>query len=67
MLPHLRLKQTQAKAALRYLEETDSVNKNELRLLVQYENWKDDPEALEKRMEEWNIDTESILGWKEVL
>ena len=57
----------QAKAALRCLEEDNSIHKEQLRLFVQYENWKDDPERLDKKMGDWTIDKETVMSWKEVL
>jgi len=67
VLPHLQLKELQAKAALRCLEEDSSIHKEQLRLFVQYENWKDDPERLDKKMGDWTIDKETVMSWKEVL
>ena len=41
VLPHLKLKSLQAKAVLNYIEEKDSMRKNELYQLVTYNNWKE--------------------------
>lgn len=67
VLPHLQLKELQAKAALRCLDEDSSIHKEQLRLFVQHENWKDDPERLDKKMGDWTIDKETVMSWKEVL
>ena len=67
ILPHLQLKSMQAKAALRCLQEEDPLLKEQLRLFVQHENWKDDPDALAKKMGEWTVDKDTVMGWKEVL
>ena len=67
ILPHLQMKSMQAKAALRCLEEQDPLLKEQLRLFVQHENWKDDPDTLAKKMETWNIDKDTVMSWKEVL
>ena len=67
ILPHLQLKSMQAKAALRCLNEEDPLLKEQLRLFVQHENWKDDPDALAKKMGEWTVDKDTVMSWKEVL
>lgn len=67
VLPHLQLKSMQAKAALRCLQEEDPLLKEQLRLFVQHENWKDDPDALAKKMGEWTVDKDTVMSWKEVL
>ena len=67
ILPHLQLKSMQAKAALRCLQEEDPLLKEQLRLFVQHENWKDDPDALAKKMGEWTVDKDTVMSWKEVL
>ena len=67
ILPHLQLKSMQAKAALRCLKEEDPLLKEQLRLFVQHENWKDDPDTLAKKMGDWTIDKDTVMGWKEVL
>jgi len=67
ILPHLQLKSMQAKAALRCLQEQDPLLKEQLRLFVQHENWKDDPDTLAKKIDEWTIDKDTVMSWKEVL
>ena len=63
VLPHLQLKSTQAKAALRFLEESDSMKKEQYRMLVMFENWKDDADAVQKKLNEWGVDADTIRSW----
>jgi len=63
VLPHLQLKSTQAKAALRFLEEDDNVKKEQYRMLVMFENWKDDVDAVQKKLDAWGVDADTIRSW----
>lgn len=63
VLPHLQLKSTQAKAALRFLEENDTMKKEQYRMLVMFENWKDDADAVQKKLDEWGVDADTIRSW----
>jgi len=64
LAPHLRMKNTQAKAVLAYNDEGDSVRKDQLKKLVQFLNW-DGTQKGEHSLREWGVDRDTVIGWKE--
>jgi len=66
LLPHLMMKNTQAKAILAYLDESDSVKKTKLKRLVQFSNW-DGTEKGDKYLRDWDLDRGTIMNWAEEL
>lgn len=66
VLPHLRMKDLQAKAVLRFIDENDSQRKSELQKVVQYLNW-DGTNKGEKSLREWGLDRDTIMNWAEAL
>ena len=67
VLSHLKMKGLQAKAVLAYMDNPDSLRKNELKRLVRYENWKDDKVKAARCLEEWGIDRETVTKYAEGL
>jgi len=67
VLPHLRMKSTQAKAVLAYIDEKDITRKEELKRLVRFENWKDDKKKSVALLSEWGIDVDTIGKYQEGL
>jgi len=67
LLPHLQMKKTQAKAVLAYIDEEDSVRKEELKKLVKYSNWSDDKTKSESLLAEWGIKADTMAKWSEGL
>ena len=65
--PHLKMKSTQAKAVLAYIDEKDKTRKQELKRLVRYENWKDDAKKSTDLLNDWGIDMDTIGKYKEGL
>jgi hypothetical protein len=65
--PHLKMKSTQAKAVLAYLDEKDKTRKQELKRLVRYENWKDDKRKSRELLDGWGIDMDTIGKYREGL
>ena len=65
--PHLKMKSTQAKAVLAYLDEKDKTRKEELKRLVRYENWKDDRKKSRALLDGWGIDVDAIGKYREGL
>ena len=65
VLPHLHMKDIQAKALLEFLD-ADAERKQQLQKVVQYENWKDTRKAQEL-LTEWGIQAEVIGKWSEAL
>ncbi len=66
LLPHLRMKDTQAKAVLAYIDEPDTTRKGQLQKLVQFLNW-DGTVKGEKVLREWGVDRDMVMSWKEGL
>jgi len=67
VLPHLKLKSLQAKAVLNYIEEKDSMRKNELYQLVTYNNWKEHKNKAASLLDKWGLDADTIGGYAEGL
>ena len=67
LLPHLKMKSTQAKAVLAYIEEDDPMRKEELQRLVKYSNWSDDKAKSETLLAEWGVSADDVAKWQEEL
>ena len=67
IMPHLQMKKTQAKAVLAFIDESDSMRKEELKKLVKYENWKDVEEKSDNLLVEWGVTKDDIGKWQEGL
>ena len=66
-MPHMRLKDLQAKAMLAYVDEKDKLRKNELYQLVTFTNWKDHQTKSESLLNKWGVDVDTIGGYAEGL
>jgi hypothetical protein len=66
LLPHLRMKDTQAKAVLAYIDEPDMTRKSQLQKLVQFLNW-DGTIKGEKALRDWGVDRDIVMSWREGL
>jgi len=66
VLPHLRMKELQAKAVLRFIDENDKERKSELKKVVQFLNW-DGTNKGEKSLREWGLDRDTVMTWAEGL
>jgi len=64
LAPHLRMKNMQAKAVLAYIDERDSVRKDELKKLVQFLNW-DGTQKGERSLREWGVSRDTVIGWQD--
>ena len=60
VLPHLKMKDTQAKAVLAFIDEKDPVRKEELKRLVRYKNWEDDSKKSSQLLSTWGVDADTI-------
>jgi len=67
ILPHLKLKSLQGKAVMNYIDEKDSMRKNELYQLVTFNNWKEHKSKAESLLNEWDLDADTIGGYAEGL
>ena len=67
ILPHLRMKDTQAKAVLQYIHEEDPLRKEQLMRVVRFSNWKDDTKKAENLLSEWECTVDDITKWTEGL
>ena len=67
LLPHLKMKSTQAKAVLAFIEEDDPMRKEELQRLVKYSNWSDDKAKSQTLLAEWGVSTDDVAKWQEDL
>jgi len=67
IIPHLKLKSLQAKAVLHYIDEKDSMRKNELYQLVTFNNWKDHKNKATSLLDKWGIDVDTVGGYAEGL
>lgn len=67
IMPHLQMKKTQAKAVLAFIDESDTMRKEELKKLVKYENWKDVEEKSDNLLVEWGVTKDDIGKWQEGL
>ena len=66
LLPHLCMKENQAKAVLQYIDESNATRKDELKKVVQYLNW-DGTAKAEQSLNSWGIDKDIIGSWMEGL
>jgi len=66
-LPHMMLKTTQARAMLSYVDENDSMRKQELYRLVTFSNWKDHTVKANGLLDKWGIDADTIGAYAEGL
>jgi len=62
LAPHLRIKDTQAKAVLAFIDEKDSTKKSQLRKLVQYLNWEGTQKG-EDSLRQWGVDQDTVMSW----
>lgn len=67
VLPHLKMKDTQAKAVLAFIDEKDPVRKEELKRLVRYKNWEDDAKKSSQLLSTWGVDADTIGKYAEGL
>ena len=66
-MPHLQMKKTQAKAVLAFIEEEDSMRKEELTKVVRYSNWSDDKAKSQTLLAEWGMNADDVAKWEEGL
>jgi len=67
LLPHLKMKSTQAKAVLAFIQEDDPMRKERLQRLVKYSNWSDDKAKSQMLLAEWGVSTDDVAKWQEEL
>jgi len=67
IIPHLKLKSLQAKAVLNYIDQKDSMRKNELYQLVTFNNWKDHKSKSITLLNKWGLDADTVGGYAEGL
>ena len=67
IMPHLQMKKTQAKAVLAFIEEEDSMRKEELTKVVRYSNWSDDKAKSQTLLAEWGGNADDVAKWEEGL
>jgi len=67
VLPHIRMKDVQAKAVLAFIDEKDTQRKEEMKRLVRYENWKDNTKKTQELLQGWGIDMDTIGKYAEGL
>tara|TARA_R100001463_G_C3544370_1_gene222579 strand:+ start:3160 stop:4377 length:1218 start_codon:yes stop_codon:yes gene_type:complete len=67
VLPHLKMKSTQAKAVLAYIDEKDRTRKEELKRLVRFKNWEDDEKKSVELLSSWGVDADTIGKYAEGL
>ena len=67
VLPHIRMKDVQAKAVLAFIDEKDIQRKEEMKRLVRYENWKDNTKKSQELLQGWGIDMDTIGKYAEGL
>jgi hypothetical protein len=60
------MKELQAKAVLRFIDENDKERKSELKKVVQFLNW-DGTNKGEKSLREWGLDRDTVMTWAEGL
>ena len=65
--PHLKMKKTQAKAVLAYLEEKEDMRKEELKKVVRYYNWSDDTNKAGALLTEWGVMADDVSKWAEAI
>ena len=66
IMPHLKMKELQAKAVIEYLD-ADSTRKEELRKVVTYHNWSDNDKKAKSYLDSWGINKDIIGKWSEGL
>lgn len=67
ILPFLEMKKTQAKAVLAFIDEGDTVKKDELKKVVRYSNWSDDTNKANALLAEWGIEADQVNKWAEAI
>lgn len=67
VMPHLKMKGTQAKAVLAFIDESDPVRKEELKRLVRFKNWEDDAKKSSELLNSWGVDADTIGKYAEGL
>jgi hypothetical protein len=67
LLPFLEMKKTQAKAVLAFIEEKDSMKKEELKKVVRYYNWSDDTKKSTALLSEWGVQADDVTKWAEAI
>jgi len=67
ILPFLEMKKTQAKAVLAFIQEDDSLRKNELLKVVRYYNWSDDTKKATALLDEWGVQADDVTKWAEAI
>jgi len=67
IMPHLQMKQTQAKAVLAFIEEKDGMKKEELKKVVRFYNWSDDTNKANTLLNEWGVQAEDVSKWAEAI
>lgn len=67
VMPHLKMKGTQAKAVLAFIDENDPVRKEELKRLVRFKNWEDDAKKSSELLNSWGVDVDTIGKYAEGL
>lgn len=67
ILPHLKLKSLQGRAVMNYIDEKDSMRKNELYQLVTFNNWKEHKNKAQSLLSEWGLNADTIGGYAEGL
>jgi len=65
--PHLKMKKTQAKAVLAFIEEEESMRKEELKKVVRYYNWSDDTNKAGALLSEWGVVADDVGKWAEAI
>ncbi len=65
--PHLRLKGMQAKAVLAFIDENDPLKKENLKRLVQYENWSDNETKSQQMLSDWGVNIDTVAKWRDEL
>ena len=65
--PYLKMKKTQAKAVLAYLEEKEDMRKEELKKVVRYYNWSDDTNKAGALLTEWGVMADDVSKWAEAI
>jgi len=67
VLPFIQMKKTQAKAVLKFIEEDDSMKKEELKKVVRYYNWSDDTNKSNALLDEWGVRADDVSKWAEAI
>lgn len=67
IMPFLQMKQTQARAVLKFIEEQDDMKKEELKKVVRYYNWSDDTNKANTLLSEWGVQAEDVSKWAEAI